>query len=638
MSTAKTFGFVSIDNDDGSKNDIFIEKKYINTAMNGDMVTVKIIQPSNGTNKAEGKITKINERAVNEIVGIVEKSGKTVFVVPDDKRIKEDIFIPKGKANNAKDKSKVLVKIEKYPTATMSPEGKIVKILGKAGEKEAEIYSILEKYNIPYIFSKECNSEIKEIPNDISSENLNIRKDFRNQRIITIDGEDTKDVDDAIFVEKNDEGYTLYVHIADVSHYVKENSNLDKEAFKRSTSVYLIDTVIPMLPKQLSNGICSLNEGVDRLCMTCIMNIDNKGNVVNSEIVEGVINVRHHMTYKKVQAIIDGDEDLRTKYIDIFDDIKIMLELSRKIDEVRHEKGNIDFNTGESFIKLDEEGKPIDIKPYDRTEANRIIENFMIYANESVASEYFWRQIPFIYRVHEEPSEDKIEELKKILSNMKLKFHFGAKIYSGQLRKLIESVEGTEFESFINQVVLHSMMRARYDTAPLGHFGLGLQYYSHFTSPIRRYADLKIHRIIKETLNGKIDTEYYESILPEVCKVISANQKRADDCEREYDDYQMARYMAKRIGNTYKGTVDHITKFGIYVKLANTVEGMVRIKDIPFDNFTYVEEEGTVKSSDTGIQIKIGDRVKIKVIGASAKDRTIDFMLLGEEDDKANSK
>ena len=636
MSTAKTFGFVCIDEE--LKTDIFIEKKYINNAMNGDIVTVRIIKPSTSKSKAEGKILKINERAVTQVVGIVDKSDKAVFVIPDDKRIKEDIFIPKGNSIKVKDKSKVLVKIEKYPTSTMSAEGKIIKVFGKAGDKDAEIFSILEKYGIPYIFPNECNDEIKSIPKDIRGEDMGSRKDFRNQRVITIDGDDTKDVDDAISIQKHKDGYTLYVHIADVSHYVKEGSNLDKEAYKRSTSVYLIDTVIPMLPKELSNGICSLNEGVDRLCMTCIMNINNDGKVVSSEIVEGIINVRHHMTYRNVQAIFDNDTSVQEKYKDVIEDIQIMLELSRKIDILRREKGNIDFNTSESYIELDEKGSPVNVCPYIRSESNRLIENFMIYANESVASEYFWREIPFIYRVHEEPSEEKIEELKKILNNVKIKFHFGAKIYSGQLRQLIESVEGTGLETFINQVVLHSMMRARYDTNPIGHFGLGLKYYSHFTSPIRRYADLMIHRIIKKTIHGKLDINYYDSILDEVSKTISSNQKRAEDCEREYDSYQMARYMAKRIGNEYTGTIDHITRFGMYVKLPNTIEGMIRIKDIPFDRFYYNEEEGIVNSINTDIEFRIGDQVNIKVIGASAKDRTIDFMLVGEDYDKTNSK
>ncbi len=625
LSTKKGFGFVRLEDSD---EEVFIESRYKNTAMHGDKVCIKILKSSSLESKAEGKVINVIERKNDTLVGIVDRSKRAVFVIPDDNKINEDIFIPLGKDKKAKNKQKVVVKIEKYPTKNMSAEGKIIKILGNPGEKDTEILSLLEKYNIPYLWNDKINLELKDIPDSVKKSEIKDRVDYTDLLTITIDGEDTKDVDDAISIEKNENGYRLYVHIADVTHYVKYLSELDKEAYKRSTSVYLIDTVIPMLPQKLSNGICSLNEKVDRLALTCQMDIDKKGNVYSSDIVESIINVNYHMTYTEIQSIINKDNDIINKYSDAIDDIKTFIELSRKIDILREKNGNIDFNTQESKIKLDEKGRPIDVKPFVRQEAHRIIENFMIYANESVATEYFWKEIPFIYRVHEEPSDEKIDELKKVLTNLNINYHFGEKIYSGQFRAILESVKDTNIEAFVNEVILQSMMRARYDTVATGHFGLGLRYYSHFTSPIRRYADLQIHRIIKENIHNNINIEHYEAILNEVSKNISANQKRADDCEREYFAYQKARFMANKIGYIYKGIIDHITKFGMYIRLDNTIEGMVRISDIRFGEFIYDENKKVVREISIGYEYKIGDEVFVKVIGVSSKDRTIDFELV----------
>lgn len=626
-STSKKFGFVILEN---GESDIFIPGAYVNSAMNGDRVRVRIINKTENGKKPEGKIIKILERAYTQLVGTVDRGKNSVFVIPDDSKIKNDIFIPKGKDLRAANNEKVIVKIENYPTADKSAEGVIIKKLGKSGTKDAELMSILEQYSIPYKLTDGVKNEAKNIQQSIKKEDLTGREDFRWQNIITIDGEDTKDVDDAVYVEKINDGYRLYVHIADVTHYVKRNSELDNEAKTRGTSVYLIDTVIPMLPFELSNGICSLNEGEDRLTLTSIMDIDSNGKVISSTVKEGIINVNHHMTYSEIQGIIDGDNNIIDKYKDVYYNILDMIELSRKIDIIREKNGNIDFNTQESIIEFNSKGYPINIKPYSRTEANLIIENFMIYANESVSTEYYWRELPFLYRVHEEPSSEKLEELDKILKSLKVEHHFGEKVYSGQLKKILDSVKNTEIEAFVNKMVLRSMMRARYDTKPLGHFGLGISFYSHFTSPIRRYADLQIHRIIKEDINNNLDILFYENTLEEVAKHISFTQKRADDCEREYDSLQKTKYMSKMINNEYYGNIDHITKFGIYVVLDNTVEGMVRIKDIPFDNYKFIEEKGIVQNADGTHIYKIGDRVKIRVINASTRDRTIDFMFVGE--------
>lgn len=618
---AKGFGFVLLEEDE----DIFVSKQNKLNAMNGDIVRVKITQLSSTKSKAEGKIIGIESRAVTTFIGKVDKSKKAMFVIPDNPKYTQDVFIPKGYSNNAKNGDKVVVHIDKYAEKDRKAEGSILKVLNRIKDYPIDVLSILEEYNVRYEWNDNIIKETKKIPLSVSDNEIKGRYDFRNQDTITIDGSDTKDVDDAIYLEKIEDSYRLYVHIADVSHYVKFNSSIDKEAEERGTSVYLINSVIPMLPKELSNGICSLNEGVDRLTLTCIMDIDNFGKVVNSNIVEGVIKVKYHMTYDSVQNIFDGIE------VNVSDNTKnminLMRELSEKIDILRDKKGNIDFDTVESKYKFNKKGNIVDVIPFERLQSHRIIENFMIYANESVATKYFWRGIPFIYRVHEEPSEEKIEELIKVLNNMNIKTHFGNKIYSGQLKKLLDKYSDTPLAVFLNMVVLKSMMRAKYSTEAIGHFGLGLSYYSHFTSPIRRYSDLIIHRIIKAVINTEVQ-KYNEESLITLANKITVNQKKSDDCQREYEKIKKIEFMSKHIGNTYLGNISHITNFGIYVSMENTVEGMIRIKDIPFDNFIYDVDRNCVVGENYRMEYKIGDSVRVKIIDASLRQRTLDLMFV----------
>lgn len=616
----KGFGFVVLEDEE-----IFIPKQFTSNAMNGDEVSVSIVKEKSTTTKSEGKIIKILKREHSKIVGRIERSKKAIFVIPDSPKLVDDIFIPKGKSGGAKQNDKVVVNIEKYPCNKSKAEGKVVKILKKNMDYSTDAMSILEEFSIPYENTKEVICETKLIDLVVNKNDINNRVDFRNQMVITIDGEDTKDVDDAISIEKIEDGYILYVHIADVAHYVKEGSAIDQEAKRRSTSVYLINEVVPMLPKQLSNGICSLNEGVDRLCLTVIIKLNNNCKIIDSNITESVINVNHHMTYNQVQAILDGKKDDR--FEDVSDMILIMSEVSSKMDIIRQKSGNIDFDTTESKFKVNKKGNIIEILPFIRLEAHRIIENFMICANECVATEYFWRDLPFIYRVHEEPDDEKIVELIKNLANIGIPIHLSNKIYSGQLRKVLEDNKDRVEYPLINDIILRSMMRARYDTHPLGHFGLALDYYSHFTSPIRRYADLVVHRIIKDNIKN-FENRISKSELNELCHHISSNQKRADECQREYEKIKKVRFMSKHLDKVFVGVISSITNRGMYITLNNTVRGMVRFKDIEDDEYFYNEKENIIQGINYGKIFRIGDKVDVEVVQISEKDRTIDFMLV----------
>lgn len=629
---------------EGALEDVYIPRNNASTAMDGDTVLIELLPPRRRRlplgrkERQEARVIKVLKRAHTEIVGRVQRKRKTVFVIPDDPRLHEDIFIPKGSDCKAKNNEKVVVQIVRYPENGKSAVGKVIRMLGVADSRDGVFLSVLEQFGVPYEWGRGVERRAKQLPTHVTEKDRRGRTDYRRQPVITIDGDDTKDVDDGVFLQRRGTGWRLYVHIADVSHYVKAGDPIDGEALLRGTSVYLIDHVVPMLPKQLSNGICSLNEGVDRLCMTCIMDLDRYGNVTRAEVREGVINVKHHMTYKEVQGIIDGDGTLRKQYGDVVSMIEDMHALSAMIDRLRKQKGNVDFDTAESVFDLNEAGVPIDVRRYERQDSMRIIENFMIAANESVSSLYTEKKVPFLYRVHEEPDEEKMEQLTAILKGFGLHLPRKRKIVIGDLQRVMARVEGKDIEPFISNTVLHSMMRARYDVHPLGHFALNAKYYSHFTSPIRRYPDLQIHRIIKDVIHGRLKKARYTALLPKVAEQASKTQRRADECEREYTKIKQVEFMRRRIGQTFTGTVSHITHIGMYVALDNTVEGMVRIRDIDYDEFAMNEENDAIVGKRSGDRYRIGARVQVRVSDASPTMRTVDFKLLkGLCDEKADS-
>ena len=528
---------------------------------------------------------------------------------------------------------KVVVEIKNYGDDNHNPEGIVTSIIGHINDPGTDIMSIVAGYEIPTDFSDEIMEYVANIPDTIDGEDIANRKDCRDWQTVTIDGEDAKDLDDAITLTKEDGKYTLGVHIADVTHYVKERSVLDKEALERGTSVYLVDRVIPMLPHKLCNGICSLNQGVDRYALSCIMTIDEKGNIVDHEICETVLNVDRRMTYTAVKKIIeDNDPATIAEYEELVPMFRLMDELATILREKRHGRGSIDFDFPESKILLDEKGIPTDIKAYERNTATRIIEDFMLAANETVAEDYFWQSVPFVYRTHDNPDPEKIQSLGTFINN----FGYSLKpvkdeIHPKELQKLLESIAGTEEESLLSRLTLRSMKRAQYSTECTGHFGLAAKYYTHFTSPIRRYPDLQIHRIIKESLHGGLTEKrmkHYNDILTEVAKQSSTTERRADEAEREVEKLKKAEYMSYRIGQIFDGVISSITAWGLYIELPNTIEGLVHVNNLEGDYFTYDEKNYEMISSTGQIVYKLGQRVKVKCIAADTQLRTIDFKLV----------
>ena len=642
--TAKGFGFVTIE---GFDDDIYIPARDTLNAFDGDKVQLVIVNKFKRGARKEGRIIKIVERAIKEIVGTYKKSKSFGFVVPDNSKIGVDLYIAEGCDVKAGNNDKVVVKIKDYGSADKKPEGEIIEVIGAINDPGVDIVSIIKDYGIEEEFPDEVIKQCETIADKVESGKLKLkafmaqkgilnhkssayaRYDFRNVMTVTIDGEDAKDLDDAISIEKTKDGYILGVHIADVSEYVREDTPLDKEAKKRGTSVYLVDRVIPMLPKKLSNGICSLNAGEDRLALSCIMEFDKSGNIKSHEICETLINVDKRMSYTGVQATLDADEDAIKENKDFIEMFEIMLELSRILRNKRVERGAINFDSKESKITLDENKKVVEVKPYERCEATKIIEDFMLAANETVAEEYFWAEIPFVYRSHEEPDGEKIRDFGIFINNFGYSLRPQInKIHSKELQAILDKVKDTPEEAVINRLLLRSMKRANYTTSSNGHFGLAARYYCHFTSPIRRYPDLQIHRIIKENLHGEMDdnrVNHYINILPEVARNSSVTERRANDAEYDTDKLKKAEYMLDKIGNEYEGVISGLTSWGIYVELYNTVEGMVRLKDIKGDFYDFYEEEMIVRGEHTGITYKLGQVVTIKVTGADKAARTIDF-------------
>ena len=629
----KGFGFVRIGD---SEEEIYIAKENSKQALNGDRVLVERIEEENKIKKAEGIVVKILKHEKDMVVGIFQNNKSFGFVIPDDKNFGTDIFISKKDFGKARNNHKVLVKITKYPQNGKKAEGKIIEVLGNVNEAGVDMLSLIKEYNLPSTFPEEVIQEAKKCGNKVDKKEIPNRVDFRERTIFTIDGEDAKDLDDAVRVEKLKNGnYKLEVHIADVSYYVKENSLLDQEALLRGTSIYMLGRVIPMLPRELSNGICSLNAGEDRLTLSCIMEINPKGEVISSEVVKGIICVTKRMSYTEVQKIIEGkDKKVLKQNEKYISDFKLMEELAKILKARRMEKGYLNLDIPESKIELDIDGKVTNISKYETTFAHEIIEQFMLSANETIAEKFFWLEAPFIYRVHEEPDWEKVQELNKFLWNfgMKIKANKEA-IYPKEFAKILEEVKGKEEEKVVSNLVLRTLKVARYEPENKGHFGIASKYYCHFTSPIRRYPDLFIHRIISWYLENNYDVpeskiEKFETQAQERAKQSSEREKIATKVERESEDIKKAEYMESRIGEEYEGIISSITSFGVFVQLENTVEGLIRFENLGDEYFIYDEDRKRLIGEKTSITYKIGDKVKIRVIKASKLLREVDFELV----------
>ena len=633
----KGYGFV--ESDEEFTQDLFIPKDDINGALHNDRVMAEIVTPATEDKRAEGKVIKIIKREVTRVVGLFQENKSFGFVVPDDKKFNQDIFIPKRGFNGAKNDDKVVCEITLWPQENRKPEGKIIEVLGKKGERGVEIDSIIRAHGLPEEFPKKVIDEANYVSSQDLEDEIARRLDLRHLDIFTIDGEDAKDLDDAISIEVLPNGnYKLGVHIADVTHYVREKSKLDKEALKRATSVYLVDKVIPMLPKQLSNGVCSLNPFEDKLTLSCIMEIDENGKVVNSEIAETVINSKARMTYTEVSDILEkDDEKLKQTFDKQVEDFKNAEKLARILMKRRERRGAIDFDFPEAKIILNREGKVVDIKCYERRISNKMIEEFMLVANETVAEHFYWLQLPFVYRIHETPSAEKMEDLNKFIATFG--YHIKGDledVHPKEIQSLVEKIKGTKEEESISTIALRSMKQAKYSPQCIGHFGLAAKYYCHFTSPIRRYPDLQIHRIIKEQLNNKLNNKRQEQLshIVEYASTQSSERERAAElAERDVHDFYKACYMADKVGQEFDGVVSSVTSFGMFVELENTVEGLIRLANMRDDYYIYNQETYTIMGERSHKTFKIGDTVRIKVDNVNVDFREIDFVLISKLED-----
>lgn len=630
QANARGFGFVTVE---GEPEDIFIGEEDMGGAMQGDEVEVAITKAPEGRRR-EGKILKIVNRGTQRLVGYYQSRKNFGFVVPDNERILQDIFVPAEQSKGAVTGHKVVVELTSYGGERKKPEGRIVEILGHANDPGVDILSIVKAYDLPIEFPEKVLNQAERVAKPVTGADMAGRKDVRDWQTVTIDGEDAKDLDDAITLTKEGDNYILGVHIADVTNYVQENSALDREALKRGTSVYLADRVIPMLPHVLSNGMCSLNAGEDRLALSCIMTVDSKGNVIDHQIAETVVNVDERMSYTSVKKILEEhDEEECRHYQTLLPMFELMKELSEILRNRRHKRGAIDFDFPESKMVLDEDGTPLEIKAYDRNVATKIIEDFMLLANETVAEEYFWQEIPFVYRVHEAPDEEKMKKLITFIQNFGYTMHVpkGQEIRPKEVQKLLDKIEGSQEEAMISRLTLRSMKQAKYSPDNDGHFGLATQYYTHFTSPIRRYPDLQIHRIIKDNLRGRMTEsrrDHYAKILTEVTMQASSLERRADEAERETVKLKKVQYMKKFYGEEFEGVISGITKWGLYVELPNTVEGLVHVANMMDDHYDYDETHFQMVGTHTGKRYELGQKVKVRVTGCDTIARTIDFELV----------
>ena len=639
---AKGFGFVNI----GEEDEIYISKENTNNALNGDIVLVEILEEKNKLKKAEGKIKRIIKHEKDTIVGTFQNNRNFGFVVPDDKNFGTDIFISKSNFGKARNGHKVLVEITKYPKNDKKAEGKIIEILGKPNEAGVDMLSLIKEYRLPSRFPEPVVKEAQKFGDKIEEKEIQKRIDNRKDIIFTIDGEDAKDLDDAVRVTKmENENYRLDVHIADVSHYVKENSLLDNEALIRGTSIYMLGRVIPMLPRELSNGLCSLNAGQDRFTLSCSMEINKEGKVVSSEVYKGIINVKERMNYHDVQKILDkSDTDVLERYKPYIKDFETMAELATILKNRRMEQGYLNLDIPESKIDLDINGKVINIGKYETSFSNEIIEQFMLIANETIAEKFYWLQAPFIYRVHEDPDIDKVKELNKFLFNFGMNIKISnEKVYPTEFSKILEQIKGKEEEKVVSNLILRTLKVAKYESENKGHFGIASKYYCHFTSPIRRYPDLFIHRIISKYLDNNYDVpekwiEDYMQKAEDRARESSEREKIATKVERESEDLKKAEYMEGKIGEEYEGIVSSVTQFGIFVELPNTVEGLIRFDDLGDEYFIYDENRKRLIGERTNKTYQIGDKVKIRVKSASKMLRQIDFEVFSGADSKNTSK
>ena len=655
ISNAKGFGFVEVE---GRDEDLFIPEDKQGGAFHKDTVEVALLPAKTGK-RQEAQVIRIIARGMTQVVGTYEQSKSNFgFVIPDNTKIAQDIFVPKEWSKGAMTGHKVVVEITGYGTNTKSPEGKVVEILGHINDPGVDIMSIVRGFDLPVEFGEKIMSQVERVSQEVSGADCAGRRDLRDVTMVTIDGEDAKDLDDAVSVSFDGTYYHLGVHIADVTNYVQENSALDREALKRGTSVYLVDRVIPMLPHALSNGICSLNEGVDRLALSCLMKVDEEGEIVDYEICESVIRVNKRMSYTVVKKLLEEPECVEhnagmpdgtsgegvetstdySQYRELLPMFQQMAELADKLRKKRQKRGSIDFDFPECKILLDKEGHPLDIKPYERNVATKIIEDFMLIANETVAQDYFWQELPFVYRTHDNPDTEKIKKLSTFINNFGYSIHIGQdEVHPKELQKLLQKIDGTPEEALISRLTLRSMKQAKYTTMSTGHFGLATPYYCHFTSPIRRYPDLQIHRIIKDNLRGRMNAkkiEHYDKILPEVAKHSSEMERRADEAERETDKLKKVEYMSERIGEVFEGVISGVTEWGFYVELPNTVEGLVHVTTLVDDYFHYNESTYELVGEVTNIRYKLGQRVHVMVTGTDKILRTIDFRVVRENEEE----
>lgn len=633
MANSRGFGFVTVE---GMDEDIFISEDDTNGAMHSDVVQVELL-PNKTGKRREGKVVQIITRGMNRIVGTYQSSKTYGFVLPDNQRLQQDIFIPVEHSMGAVDGHKVVVEITDYGKKGRKPEGKVVEIIGHVNDPGTDIMSIVKGYDLPTEFSEKIMRQVENVAKDVSEADMAGRMDLRDLQMVTIDGEEAKDLDDAVSLTMQDGNYILGVHIADVSNYVQEHSALDVEALERGTSVYLVDRVIPMLPHKLSNGICSLNAGEDRLALSCIMTIDEKGKVIDHQIAETVIRVNRRMSYTSVKKILeDKDEAERKEYEEQVPMLEQMQDLAALLRKKRMSRGSIDFDFPETKIILDKQGHPLEIKPYERNVATKLIEDFMLIANETVAADYYWRELPFVYRTHETPDEEKIHKLATLIGNFGYTLHLGAdEVHPKELQKLLGKIDGTPEEALISRLTLRSMKQAKYTVDNTGHFGLAASCYCHFTSPIRRYPDLQIHRIIKENLRGRLNAKriaHYEKILPEVAKHSSETERRADEAERETDKLKKAEYMQEHLGEVYEGVISSVTSWGMYVELPNTIEGLVHVTALDDDYYHYQEDTYELVGEATNKRYKLGQKVRVVAVATDMLLRTIDFELAKEQE------
>ncbi|MCM3598581.1 ribonuclease R [Metabacillus idriensis] len=628
-------GFAFVITEDPNQGDVFIPPSELGNAMHGDTVLVRVSTESSGS-RQEGTVIRIVERGLKEVVGTYTESKNFGFVIPDDKKIPNDIFIPKKASNGAIEGHKVVVHLTTYPEGRMSAEGEVIAILGHKNDPGVDILSVIHKHGLPQAFPVEVLEQANDVPETISEEDIKDRRDLRNEVIVTIDGADAKDLDDAVTVTELENGnYKLGVHIADVSHYVTENSPIDKEALERATSVYLVDRVIPMIPHRLSNGICSLNPKVDRLTLSCEMEINSQGEVVKHEIFQSVIKTTERMTYSDVKEIlVDQKPELLEKYEALVPMFQRMEKLAQILRNKRMTRGAIDFDFKEAKVLVDKEGKPHDVVIRERTVAERLIEEFMLLANETVAEHFHWMNVPFIYRIHEEPNAEKLQRFLEFVTN----FGYSVKgtantIHPRALQDILDDVAGQPEEMVISTVMLRSMKQAKYDPESLGHFGLSTEFYTHFTSPIRRYPDLIVHRLIRTYLiEGKVDeatkTKWAEK-MDMIADQSSNMERRAVDAERETDDLKKTEYMLDKVGEEYDGIISSVTNFGMFVELPNTIEGLVHVSYLTDDYYRYDERNYAMIGERTGTVYRIGDEITVRVVNVNKDERAVDFEIVG---------